>query len=147
MTQGISEQAGQLIKLVVLESPYKGEVEENLVYARACALDCARRGESVQASHLLFTQFLDDTVPAERELGIALGLAWTRVADYSVFYTDRGWSTGMLRALDAAWFRRKQVKIRSLNSATIIMPIIRSADQWDWTFLQMDHTKAPEAKT
>lgn len=86
-------------KLVVLESPYAGDVDANVAYARRCALDCARRGESAQASHLLFTQFLDDTKPDERALGIRLGLAWRRVADYSVFYTDKGWSHGMHGAL------------------------------------------------
>jgi hypothetical protein len=132
-------------KLVILESPYAGEIEENLTYARRAALDCALRGEATQASHLYYTQFLDDTVPGQRELGIRLGLAWTRVADYSVFYTDRGWSTGMLRALDAAWFRRKQIFVRSLDK-DIIMPMIHNQEQWDWVFLHLDHSKAPEQK-
>jgi hypothetical protein len=129
------------VKLVILESPYAGETAANLAYAKRCALDCALRNESPQASHLLFTQFLDDTVPAERELGIRLGLAWTRVADYSVFYTDRGWSTGMLRAMDASWFRRKQIFVRSLDRP-VVMPMINNKDQWDWVFLHLDHSKA-----
>lgn len=133
------------VPLVILESPYAGDVEGNLTYARRAALDCALRGESAQASHLLFTQFLDDKVPGQRELGIRLGLAWTRVADYSAFYTDRGWSTGMLRALDASWFRRKRIVVRSLDK-DIIMPMIHNREQWDWVFLHLDATVAPEQK-
>lgn len=89
-------------KLVILESPYAGEIEANVEYARAAVRDCVLRGESPNVSHLLFTQLgiLRDEVPEERALGIAAGLAWKRVADYSVFYTDRGWSRGMLNALD-----------------------------------------------
>lgn len=91
------------MKLVILESPYKGEVEHNVRYARACLRDCIRRGESPYASHLLLTQdgVLDDDDPGERALGIAAGLEWRRVADYSVFYAGRGWSTGMRAALES----------------------------------------------
>ena len=131
------------VKLVILESPYAGETEANLAYARRAALDCALRGEASQASHLYYTQFLDDSIPSQRELGIRLGLAWARVADYNVFYTDRGWSTGMLRALDASWFRRKQVFLRALDKDPI-MPMIHNREQWDWAFLHLDHSKAPE---
>lgn len=133
------------IPLVVLESPYAGEVEANLAYARRAAFDCAQRGEATQASHLYYTQFLNDAVPEQRRLGISLGLAWVRVADYSVFYTDRGWSNGMLSALNTSWFGRKKVLIRALYNP-IVMPEIKNRDQWEWVFLHFDHSKAGEAK-
>jgi hypothetical protein len=108
------------IPLVILESPYAGTVEDNLVYARKSALDCAMLGEATQASHMYYTQFLDDTVPAHRELGIKLGLAWRRVANYSVFYTDRGWSRGMRQALVSAIVEERQFKIRSLFNTPMV---------------------------
>lgn len=142
----MSEAQKPLIKLVILESPYAGDIEGNLRYAREAALDCCLRGESPQASHLLFTQFLDDNIPAQRDMGISLGLAWKRVADYSVFYTDKGWSTGMLRALDASWFSRKKIMIRSLDRPEPIMPLIHNQEQWNWTYLSVDLSKAQEGK-
>jgi hypothetical protein len=42
---------------------------------------------------------LNDDVPADRELGIRLGIAWAKDADLVVFYMDRGWSPGMEAAL------------------------------------------------
>lgn len=91
-----------MTRLVILESPYAGDVEANVAYARACLLDSlARRGEAPIASHLLYTQVLDDTDPDERAQGIAAGLAWRTVPGVlPVFYTDRGWSRGMLAARD-----------------------------------------------
>jgi hypothetical protein len=85
------------VKRVILESPYAGDVEANVAYARACIRDCLKRGEAPIASHLLFTQpgVLDDGVPDERALGMKAGLEWVRVADAGVFYLDRGWSSGM----------------------------------------------------
>lgn len=90
------------MRLVVLESPYAGDVDRNVAYARAAIGDCLRRGEAPIASHLLFTQpgVLRDDVPEERVLGIAAGLAWHDVADAIVFYVDLGWSRGMFGALD-----------------------------------------------
>jgi len=88
------------MKLVILESPYAGDVEANVAYARTCMADSLKCGEAPIASHLLYTQpgILDDTIPEERALGIAAGLEWRRVADYAVFYADRGWSSGMIAA-------------------------------------------------
>ncbi|CCD94627.1 hypothetical protein BRAO375_3660021 [Bradyrhizobium sp. ORS 375] len=105
------------IKLVILESPYAGDIFANVAYARRCLKDCALRGESAQASHLLLTQVLDDTNVDERALGIALGLAWRSVAHYSVFYTDRGWSNGMIAALSSALLERRPLKLRALDGA------------------------------
>jgi len=103
------------IKLVILESPYAGEVNANVAYARRCLKDCALRNESAQASHLLLTQVLNDNDPAERELGIALGLAWRKAADYSVFYTDRGWSKRMLTALESCLDEMRPFRVRALD--------------------------------
>lgn len=88
------------MKLVILESPFAGAVQQNVHYARLCLRDSLLRGESPIASHLLYTQesVLDDLIPAERSLGIAAGLAWRSVAHKAVFYVDRGWSSGMLAA-------------------------------------------------
>lgn len=85
---------------VVLETPYAGDVEGNISFARACLKDCLDRGESPLASHLLYTQVLDDQVPQEREKGIRAGLEWAQRADRAVFYVDRGWSPGMIAALN-----------------------------------------------
>jgi len=75
--------------LVIIESPYSGDVVRNTEYARACLLDSLRRGEAPIASHLLHTQVLDDMRPDEREIGIEAGLAWYRVAEKCVVYEDR----------------------------------------------------------
>lgn len=88
------------MKLVILESPYAGDIEGNVAFAKRCIHDCLLRGEAPIASHLLFTQpgILKDHDPEERALGIAAGHAWFTVADAVVFYTDRGISAGMKQA-------------------------------------------------
>lgn len=90
----------QHLRLVILESPFAGDIERNLRYARACLHDCLLRREAPIASHLLYTQpgVLDDNIPNERQWGINAGLAWSRVAQAAVFYTDLDWSGGMIAA-------------------------------------------------
>jgi hypothetical protein len=60
------------MKLVILESPYAGDVAANTAYARACVRDSLSRGEAPLASHLLYTQpgILRYDVPDERQRGI-----------------------------------------------------------------------------
>lgn len=75
------------MRRVVLESPLSGDFELNQRYARWCMLECLRRGEAPFASHLLYTQCLDDLVEKERDLGILAGLEWGEGTEH-VFYVD-----------------------------------------------------------
>jgi hypothetical protein len=85
------------MKKVIIESPYAGNIERNIKYARACLKDSLNRNEAPLASHLLYTQdgVLDDGIKAERMKGINAGLAWIEFADIHVFYIDYGMSKGM----------------------------------------------------
>lgn len=105
------------MRLVILESPYAGDVEANIAYARRCVKDSLERGESPLASHLLYTQpgILDDTNPDERKLGIDAGLAWRTVADYSVVYADLGISPGMKYGIRAALDAGRPVQFRYIG--------------------------------
>ena len=104
------------MRLVVLESPYAGNVDRNVAYARAAMADCLARGESPYASHLLFTQpgVLDDTIPEQRKLGIAAGFAWGRHADAVVVYEDLGVSSGMRAGIERAEAMGQPIERRSL---------------------------------
>lgn len=104
------------MKRVVIESPFAGEVDQNIAYAKRCVQDCLKRGEAPFASHLFFTQegLLDDLVPKERELGITAGFAWGEAAELSAFYIDRGISGGMRLGLEAALKSGRWVEVRSL---------------------------------
>lgn len=92
------------MRLVIVESPFAGDIEKNLRYLRACLRDCLKRGEAPYASHAIYTQpgVLDDGDPGERDHGIGAGFAWRAVADATVVYTDLGVSGGMGYGLRAA---------------------------------------------
>jgi len=92
------------MRLVIIESPYAGDIQKNIEYARAAVRDSLSRGESPIASHLLYTQdgILRDEIEEERQWGIDAGLAWRRVADVSVVYADLGVSKGMEYGIAAA---------------------------------------------
>ncbi len=103
--------------LVILESPFAGDVEKNLEYARKCMRDCFLRGEYPFASHLLYTQdgILDDNNPEERKLGIGAGLSWGEHATKTVVYTDLGISEGMKQGIQLAKDYGRVVELRSLK--------------------------------
>jgi len=103
--------------LVVIESPYAGDVAGNVEYAKQCVHDCLKRGEAPYASHLFFTQdgILDDLVPEERKLGIDAGLAWGKAAKRSAIYLDKGISSGMVYGVKAAVAAGRDLVLRRLN--------------------------------
>lgn len=109
----------QGMRLVIIESPYAGDIEANVEYARACVRDSLSRGEAPIASHLLYTQpgILRDEIEEERNWGIDAGLAWRRVAEASVVYTDRGMSKGMEYGIAAAKQAGVPVEYRTIERA------------------------------
>jgi hypothetical protein len=106
------------MRLVILESPFAGDEQANINYARLCVRDSLMRGEAPIASHLLYTQptILDDSVPEERQHGIDAGLAWGIVADATIVYTDRGISSGMYEGIESAHLALRDVEFRSIEN-------------------------------
>ena len=102
------------MRKVILESPFAGDVEANIEYARACVRDSLLRGESPIASHLLYTQpgILNDDIPSERQHGIDAGLAWRSAADATVVYADKGISRGMQYGIEDAERNGRLVEVR-----------------------------------
>jgi len=102
--------------LVLIESPYAGDVARNERYARACLADSLARGEAPFASHLLYTQpgVLDDADPAERRQGIEAGLAWGARATLTAVYDDLGITEGMRQGIARAEAEGRPVEVRQL---------------------------------
>ncbi len=110
----------QEMTLVIIESPYAGDIKTYEKYGRACMRDSLKRGEAPLASHLLYTQkgILDDNKPEERNQGIAAGFAWGSLAHKTVAYVDLGISEGMILGIKKALEEGKQVEFRRLESWT-----------------------------
>jgi hypothetical protein len=105
------------MRRVVIESPYAGDIVANVRYAKRAMRDALARGESPLASHLLYAQpgILRDHVAEERAQGIAAGLAWAELADAVIVYQDRGVSSGMQQAIDAAHVAGIPIEYRRLD--------------------------------
>ncbi len=106
------------IPLVIIESPFAGDVETNIKFARACMRDSLNRGESPFAMHLLYTQegILDDDIPEERNRGIEAGLAWGKYARRTIVYTNLGITEGMEKGIQRAKKEGREIEYRELDS-------------------------------
>lgn len=108
---------------VQLESPFGAPTREgiitNVAYALLAMRDSLYRGESPFASHLLYTQMLDDTDPTERKMGIDQGLVIADNADLTAVYTDLGISRGMEFGIAHAEQDLRPIVYRKLYEATL----------------------------
>jgi len=104
------------MRRVIMESPFAGNVERNLKYAHACIRDCLSRDEAPFASHVLYTQALDDNDMVDRARGITAGLEWGVHARKTVVYTDLGISQGMKIGIEHAKHLDREVEYRSLGA-------------------------------
>ena len=116
-------------RLVIVESPYAGDIEANEAYARAAMRDCLLLGDAPYASHLLYTQagVLQDTDKAERKLGMEAGFAWGEKADATIVYSDLGISSGMAAGMDRAAAAGRPIEERHLLAGT------NAAGQLEWS--------------
>lgn len=99
--------------VVVLESPFSGDIDRHVAYGQRCMADARERKEIVIMPHLLWTQhhkakhhFVSDFAPefeiknGGREASLEQIKELRRRADKTVFYIDYGYSSGMRHALD-----------------------------------------------
>ena len=107
------------MKLVIVESPYAGDIERNVEYAQRCMHDCLMRGEAPFASHLLYTQpnVLDDANGDERRLGMEAGFAWGEQAAATIVYEDLGITKGMDAGISRAKQAGRPIIYRTINGA------------------------------
>lgn len=103
------------MKLVLVESPFAGNIGRNLLYLKAVLFDSLQRGEAPFASHALYPQALDDGVPEERALGMQAGFAWGERAELVAVYTDLGISDGMKAGIYRANVAGQPVEYRNLG--------------------------------
>lgn len=107
------------MKRIIIESPYfnkdNGVLQYNLAYVDECMKDAMlNHNEAPYASHALYTKFLDDNIPEEREFGIKAGFLWREAAEKSVVYTDLGISKGMEWGIQDSIEKNKPVEYRTL---------------------------------
>ena len=90
------------MKRVFICSPFAGDIERNVEVAKKLCRMAMDQGYAPFAPHLLYPTFTDDSVPEQRETGIACGLAYMECCDEVWAFTGNGISNGMRRELDRA---------------------------------------------
>lgn len=68
-------------KLVYICSPYAGDIEKNVEFAKAACRYAMRQNCTPVAVHLLYPQLLDDSEPVQRQAGIRMGLRILEAGD------------------------------------------------------------------
>ncbi len=94
---------------VYVVSRYAGEVSRNVENARKYCRFVAQQKRIPIASHLIYPQFMNDSDPAERELGTMFGLALLAQCD-EVWCFGTTKSAGMTQELHEASRLKKRVR-------------------------------------
>lgn len=96
------------MKKIYVASPFRGDVESNIQKAREYARAIMLEGNLPIVPHIYFTQFLDDNIEYERNMGIFVGLHILEACDELRVYGDTI-SEGMLREIHYA--RTKKIDV------------------------------------
>lgn len=91
-----------MTELMYICSPYRGDVENNVIYARKLTRLAVENGFCPVTVHLYLTQVLDDDNPEERKRGLKAGQEILKQCKYVLVGNASGYSEGMLAELDIA---------------------------------------------
>ena len=100
--------------LVFICSPYAGDVETNITYARDALLHSLRRGEAPIAPHLLYPQAL--RAGDDRRLGMVAGKTILARCSLLAVYVDLGESSGMRSEVSFAMRQGIPIERRRIGS-------------------------------
>lgn len=95
--------------LVYICSPFAGDEERNTEKARRYSRFAVRKACIPVAPHLLFPQFMDDSVPAERSIALFMGMVLLGKCD-EIWVFGRTISAGMAAEIEKA--EKKKIPIR-----------------------------------
>jgi len=113
---------GSIVESVFICSPFAGDTERNTAIARQLCKQAIREGYAPFAPHLLYPQFLDDSVPEERALGIRLGHEFMSTCGQIWLYADAGITDGMRQDIVEAICLRIPVRIARLQVGSHSLP-------------------------
>ena len=72
----VIKQEKKYLPKIYICSPFAGDTEKNVEKARRYCAFAVKQGYIPYASHLFFPQFMSDDDPAQRELGIFMGMVY-----------------------------------------------------------------------
>lgn len=99
------------MKLIFVASPYAGDVEKNIEYAKEACRYVLNEGNAFFCPHLLYPQILDDNNLEERKLGINMGKEFLNKCD-ELWVFGKDITNGMFEEIEFA--RNKGIPIRRI---------------------------------
>lgn len=103
------------MKKVFVCSPLKGDLDLNIEKAKGYCRYVLGCGHVPYAPHVFFTQFLNDNVQRERELGMLGGIEFLKICD-EIWVFGNTISEGMSKEISLAKHLNIPVRIIKLNS-------------------------------
>jgi hypothetical protein len=90
------------MKKIFVCSPFAGEVDRNVRFAKKMCRMVMDAGNAPFAPHLLYPRFSDDNDPTQRAAGITCGLAFMETCDEVWVFAGNGISSGMRQEIEHA---------------------------------------------
>ena len=100
------------MKLIYVASPYAGDTEKNIEYAKQACRYVLNEGNAFFCPHLLYPQILDDNNPEERRLGINIGKEFLSKCD-ELWVFGEHISQGMFEEIEFA--KVKGIPVRRIR--------------------------------
>ncbi len=103
--------------LIYVASPYSGEIEKNIEFAKRSCEFVLKQGHGFFAPHLIYTQILDDSDLTQRKKGLEMGLTLLSRCDELWVFGDHI-SKGMKTEIQFA--QEHEIPIRHITTEELL---------------------------
>jgi hypothetical protein len=97
----MTQMEGEILKLVYICSPLHGDIKNNIRKADEYCVYALRQGVIPLAPHTVFTRYLDDNIPEQRQRGVQIGIELLRRCD-ELWVFGKTVSPGMTSEINTA---------------------------------------------
>jgi len=104
------------MKLIFVASPYAGDIEKNIDFAKKACRHVLNEGNAFFCPHLLYPQILDEDKEDERKLGINMGKKFLNKCD-ELWLFGNHISSGIFEEIEFA--RSKGIPIKRIMELDI----------------------------
>ncbi len=114
------------MKFIYVASPYAGDVEKNVAFAKEACEYTRQQGHAFFAPHLFYPEFLDDNISSQREQGLKMGITALDRSDELWVFGNKI-STGMAKEIEYA--QKKGIPICHISEQEMAEKMVKEQSQ------------------
>ncbi len=108
------------MKMIYLASPYDGNLEKNVAFAKAGCDFVMKQGHGFFAPHLTYTKILDDSDPRQRKVALEMALTMLKRCDELWVFRFSGEDITPAMSVEISFAKQEGIPVREISGEDLL---------------------------